>query len=101
MRIAQSTGQDELEREAVSYFYGEDLHRLCRLPFQYPFFSWLEDSCESEGMTVSEFAQSCVESLRIQREDTGVTCPLCGAGFGFGTQQGIDASQVHICGVTA
>jgi len=88
------------ELEAMQYYYRERMHRY-PASLHVGFGQWVEDECESEGMTVSEFASHCVECLRIEREDTGVTCPLCGAGFEFGTQQGIDASQVHICGATS
>lgn len=88
------------ELEAMQYYYRERMHRY-PASLQVGFGQWVEDECQSEGMTVSEFAGHCLECLEIEREDTGVTCPLCGAEFGFGTQQGIDASQVHYCGVTA
>ena len=81
--------------DAMRYYYTESIHRTGS---HLDLLSWIREECKSEEMTREEFAAHCVECLRIEREDTGVTCPDCGARFEFGTQQGIDASQVHICG---
>ena len=95
-----TNSRDYEESEAMRHYYREELHRLPR-GIYYPIAQWIAEECRYQGMTRDEFAYHCLESLKVDRKDTGVTCPLCGAYFEFGTQQGIDASQVHYCEVTA
>ena len=91
------------ELEAMQYYYRERMHRY-PASLQVGFGQWVEDECLSEGMTVSEFADHCVECLEIERIDAEGTCPKCGAHFDMSDESweiDPDGTQVHYCGVTA
>jgi hypothetical protein len=63
---------NNIEVEAMQYYYRETLHRLPR-GIYYPLSAWIAEECKSQGMTRDEFASHCAECLRIDRKDSGDT----------------------------